>query len=169
MNRGLQAAATRLGDRPVIDQDIVSRLQALPESAMLDFFWQMDRTGESRLELLLYLGAVRVPRPAEWDFAAVRRDHERGLNQNIKIDKRQCFACLTNGQLYLHHILEVHHGGSNTPRNIVPLCFTCHQYLHPWLKEPPVLRNLRGFEHVCAVVEQVAEQIAGPITREKAS
>jgi hypothetical protein len=44
-------------------------------------------------------------------------------------------------------VIEVHHGGSNSPRNQVNLCFRCHQRLHPWLSdtvEPPA--PIKGFE-----------------------
>lgn len=121
------------------DPAVVARLSALQEERILDYFWLMVR-GEAvdRLGLLLQITPVVVQRPAEWSYAAIRREHESYRPAfGVKLDRKRCFACDAGHRtLYFHHIIEVHHGGSNTLRNQVPLCFACHQFLHPWLKDP---------------------------------
>lgn len=148
--------------KPELDRAIVARLQALPEERILDYFWLMHRQGAERLPLLLQVGAVIVKRPASWDPKRVRLEHEqRGGQFNIRLSRERCFACEDGrAQLYAHHILEVHHGGSNAPRNQVPLCFACHQYLHPWLIEEMPSRRQTGFEHVIAIAPRVVQMVA---------
>lgn len=117
-----------------VDQAVVQRLSRLPEPRVLDYFWLMARAGADPLWLLLHVGQVVIVRPADWDRAAIRRAHERGPRAwEPRLGKRWCFACLSQASLYHHHVIEVQHGGSNALRNRVPLCFPCHQYLHPWL------------------------------------
>jgi HNH endonuclease len=121
----------------VVEPDLVQRLEALPEERILDYFWLMFRKGADRLDLLQQLTVIIVARPPSWNRKEVRREHEAG-NATIRLEKRCCFACQRGHQrLYFHHVLEVQNGGSNQARNLVPLCFTCHKVLHPWLKEPP--------------------------------
>lgn len=142
-----------------IDQAVVTRLSALPEHAVLDFFWLMDRGGADRHALLLMLSAVVIARPSDWDRACIRREHEqRGSLVRLRLDTTQCFACRARGRrLYFHHILEVQHGGSNATRNQVPLCFSCHQFLHPWLTEDPGgTSSVKGFERLRDVMRRYA-------------
>lgn len=135
-----------VADATEIDAAIVERLKAMPEHLILAYFWLMYRKGAERLPLLLQLSKVVVERPATWDRAQVRREHEQWVKHRpMVIDTRMCFACGDTGHRhYFHHILEVQHGGSNTGRNLVPLCFACHQYLHPWLTEEPASVPQRG-------------------------
>ena len=131
------------------DPEIVPRLAALPEDRVLDWFWGMSRDIRvDRLWLLLQLTYVVIQRPATWDTEAVRREHETqyGGTDTVKLTYRECFACSSRATLYAHHVIEVQHGGSNTWRNKVPLCFPCHQYLHPWLKEDERSRRRSGME-----------------------
>ena len=131
-----------------VDTDLVQRLSQLPEDRVLDFFWLMSRRGAAPLWLLLQLSAVVLNRPVSWDRAAIRRAHEREPGRfEPRLSKATCFACLSREALYFHHLVEVQNGGSNSLRNKVPLCFPCHQYLHPWLTENPAAnRVVRGFE-----------------------
>ncbi len=131
---------------------IVERLSQLPEARVLDYFWLMMRREADPLETLRQVGAViiqeqyRVATPTQ-----VRREHETLQNRRHPW-KAGCFVCKSsNSTLFFHHIIEVHHGGSNYARNQVSLCFRCHKDLHPWLK-PPV--NCAGFESVRSIMER---------------
>lgn len=156
------AAVARVkGDTP--DPETVARLSALPEPRILDYVWTMNQHPQiDRLSLLLTVGAVVVVRPPEWSCAAIRRAHERGADgATCTITRRRCFACeASQVRLYFHHIVEVHHGGSNAPRNQVPLCFPCHQYLHPWLTEEVPERS-SGFE----MLSQIAPRLVVALER----
>lgn len=144
------------GDAREVDAAVVARLSALPEDSVLDYFWLMSRRGAGPLTLLLQLTHVVIARPADWDRAAIRREHERGPGPlGPSLSKQRCFACLGSGNLYFHHIVEVQNGGSNALRNRAALCFPCHQYLHPWLKEEPgdAHRTVRGFQSLRSILD----------------
>lgn len=147
--RAQGAAATE------VDPEILARVTALPEASALDFFWLTHRQGADVLPLLLLMSRVVIARPADWDPAAIRREHESGKSWGARLDRSQCFACEErNRRRYLHHLIEVQHGGSNHWRNQVPLCFPCHQYLHPWLTDEPA-------DHASATVFQSFAQVMG--------
>lgn len=137
-----------------VDPDVVRRLSVLPEERVLDYFWLMVREGAVPIVVLLQLTRVVVKRPATWCPAAIRREHEHDGGA-CHVERRYCFACQASKvRLYLHHVVEVHHGGSNSPRNKVPLCFLCHQYLHPWLKDEPPPSHVHGFESLYNIAKR---------------
>jgi hypothetical protein len=139
----------------LFDADLVSRLSALPEPHVLNYFWMMRREGVPALELLAQLSKVRIKRPASWNPAKIRKQHEAGDGMG-PADKQQCFGCTaTNRRLYSHHIVEVFHGGSNDVRNKVALCFGCHKTLHPWLTEEPPPSHVNGFESLYDIAKRV--------------
>ncbi len=64
-----------------------------------------------------------------------------------KILKRDKYTCQDCGdrrkftdlffgklELHIHHKKPVAEGGTNAPDNLITLCFSCHQEIHPWLK-----------------------------------
>ena len=139
---------TLIRPEDAIDPEVTARLHALPEDRALDWFWLMLREHVDPLSVLLQMGQVRIQRPAGWDPAAIRRQHEQQGGRTTYA-LRRCLGCLNSGvRLYSHHIIEVYHGGSNAARNQAPLCFDCHQYLHPWLKDEPAYTSRRGFENL---------------------
>ena len=103
-----------------------------PEEQILDYFWSMVGEGANRLALLQQLSGVAVERPATWNTADVRA---RAAQLTLTADA--CFACShQERRLFWHHVIEVQHGGSSSPRNMAALCFECHQAIHPWLTAP---------------------------------
>lgn len=108
------------------------------EASMLIEFWREVHAGADRRELLQHMTHVSIARPPEWDRAAIRHEHETSVARvGLNGLTRACFACLTmDRRVYVHHVIEIQHGGSNHPRNRVSLCFRCHHDLHPWLVEP---------------------------------
>jgi hypothetical protein len=158
----LQARARReSGDRGGIDPEITRRLSALPELYVLHWFRLVGYQASDRLAVLLQLTDVIVHRPADWDYTSVRRVHDEQSATSVRwLGRTACFACDDHQhRVYLHHVIEVQHGGSNTGRNLVSLCFRCHQYLHPWLTEEPPTRRPGGFE----VVRSIAARVCGEI------
>jgi len=131
-----------------LETEIITRLSALSEDAAVAYFWTLVQWTDDRLGLLLVLGHVVIERPASWDQTAVRRDHLSAWAGHSSVPP--CFACASLEPVYLHHVIEVQHGGSNGRRNQVPLCFRCHQYLHPWLKTPRV-SSRSGFESLASI------------------
>lgn len=129
------------------------------EARLLNLFWQLVRQDGDRLGLLLDFGHLVVKRAGSWDAGAVREAHEqrRALSPNVTLTRKRCFSCEADAVLYEHHIIEIQNGGSNALRNRVPLCFDCHQYLHPWLTDDdraPAPRKT-GFESVGEVMARL--------------
>lgn len=148
------------------DAEIVRRLEALSEELILTYFWSMRDSDSDPFALLRQVGAVKVRRPSTWDRKAIRREHETGVSPSKWYGEKRCFCCRTaDRRLYFHHVVEVQNGGSNARRNLVPLCFKCHQALHPWLKDEPAPIRTHGLEPVQSVMGRVAESIA-PLDRD---
>lgn len=120
----------------------------LTEAQVLDYFWTMyrhDEAGEWRCDLLRQVADVRVEcwSPNQDDVRASVGETTRMLT---KPDR--CQACRTGDwPLNWHHIVQVQHGGSNTPRNFIALCPGCHRGVHPWLP-PSTARRRTGFAAV---------------------
>jgi len=124
------------------------------EWSILAEFWRQVYEGGDRLDLLQHMTHVHIARPPDWDQAAIRRAHETGVAKF----GYACFSCLNaDRRIYVHHIIEIQHGGSNHPRNRVPLCFRCHHHLHPWLVEPEGGRH-DGWELLADIVRRVKQR-----------
>lgn len=133
------------------DQGFTGEIAHRTEQRLLKYFWAEIRLDIDRLGLLLEFTKVVVQRPQDWSTQSIRAAHQTnyGASPNIKLSRSRCFACEAAGQLYAHHVIEIQNGGSNTLRNQVPLCFDCHQYLHPWLTEDDRVKPApEGFESV---------------------
>jgi len=79
-----------------------------------------SRTPQARLEQLRYQFVTDHVK---------RRRHPRGL---------ACFACHDEIDKYhfaRHHILALSRWGNNRRINIVTLCQSCHEEVHPWLRK----------------------------------
>lgn len=142
--------ATATADRPTA----VMRA----EQRVLNAFWAAAQAVGSRLELLQEYTHVILRRPDDWSPETLRAEHVERSPSAITLDRKRCFSCGGEGQLYRHHIIELQYGGSNTARNQVPLCFSCHQFLHPWLTDDdraPQDRRARGFESIGDVMSRM--------------
>lgn len=45
----------------------------------------------------------------------------------------QCWACRRRKAEHRHHVIQLQHGGTNSPRNLVAICRWCHGEIHPWM------------------------------------
>jgi hypothetical protein len=121
-------------------------MSAVLEQAWLDVLDQVVRNGGDRMDMLRRLADVRLAVPSEDDYLAVRYE-PRGVSMMLTAD--QCFACLNSERwLYWHHVIQVQHGGSNTPRNLVRLCHDCHRRVHPWLPIGTSVENRFGWTSI---------------------
>lgn len=135
------------------------------EDRVLDYFWTVARDAHvDRLELLGQIAAVRLARPSEWDEKAIRiamggvtRRKFRG--SVVTLAGERCFACRTEARrVYWHHVIQVQHGGSNTPRNLVSLCHRCHRDVHPWLPAGTTIEN-RGFTWLRDIAQRALDRL----------
>lgn len=130
----------------------------MSEQDVLDYFHTMARESDvDRLALLRQVAAVRLDRPDDWDARSVR---QAMAGVRISLMGERCFACLTEARrVYWHHIIQVQHGGSNTPRNLTPLCHRCHGAVHPWLPAPTSIEN-RGFSAIGDFAARALDRLA---------
>lgn len=128
----------------------------LEEPDVLDYFWAMASSDADRVALLQQLAEVAIRRPADWDGGSVRFG-AAGTTARLTADA--CFAChTTEKHLYWHHVIQVQHGGSNDPRNLVRVCHACHRAVHPWLPAPTTVENRHGWVSVGDLVAHVVER-----------
>lgn len=122
------------------------------EEFWLDFFWRgCQEPDVSRITLLKVLAAVRIQRPPEWRYWDVRHAPKPTLSAS------QCAGCRASAyRFHWHHIIQVQYGGSNDPRNFVPLCGLCHHRLHPWL---PAQRFVRGWESMTELTHRYFDKV----------
>jgi hypothetical protein len=137
------------------------------EEQWLDVLYLAVRNGSDRLAMLQKLSNVKLMRPREWDRSAIRysfadsfsRLFLRGLSLHTHAD--QCFGCLNRDRwLYWHHVIQVQHGGSNSPRNLVRLCHRCHRTVHPWLEEPTTTENRSGWTSMADLVSRAKKKLS---------
>jgi hypothetical protein len=134
-NMNAAASAPRFATSPEPAREVL----AVTEHEALNVFWTEIRAGSDRLAILQAFAEVAIVRPAGWNPAAIRAKADQ---HQLVAD--QCFGCLSaDRQRAWHHVLQIQHGGSNTPRNRVSLCGPCHSAIHPWL--PTEARVVKGW------------------------
>lgn len=141
------------------------------EDTVLDYLYLMARDRSvDRLALLRQLADVRLSRPSDWDTKAMRvaaaelrapwRVTPPKGNMSL-LPTEQCWSCLScERRIYWHHVITIGHGGSSTPRNLVPLCHRCHRDVHPWLPEPTSMENVRGWTALKDIAGRAIDRIA---------
>lgn len=99
------------------------------EANYLAVLWAARDQPESfRLMLLRRLAEVVIPRDEHW-YPTMRAETLPEI-----LEGGRCFVCgLSRLEIHRHHVIQVQHGGSNSVRNLVPLCRACHADVHPWL------------------------------------
>ena len=104
----------------------------LSRRVLLDEFWTRHAAGEDRLALLVEYAAIRVGNQTAETRGKRRerfsRSHRRGNEPG------PCWCCETQVEFReRHHIIQIQHGGTSRPDNIVSVCKRCHKAIHPWL------------------------------------
>lgn len=129
---------------------------AWSEDAVLAEFWRRVIADLDRLELLQQMADIALERATEWDYYSVRSE---GVGLTLSADR--CFCCRSGDRhLYWHHIIQVQHGGSNAPSNLVAICHRCHRTIHPWLPAPTSVENKCGWTVIGDMAGRVATKMA---------
>lgn len=69
----------------------------------------------------------QVPRPRDTEFEDITAFVRRG-------DGYRCVRCskdILKAELHVHHVIPLSNAGTNDPRNLVTLCYSCHNKQHP--------------------------------------
>ena len=122
------------------------------EANYLDAMWAAKYQPESvRWAIVQSLSRIVIERPDDWDYYALRA---ADLPHDLE---PWCFICGDDSRsLHQHHVIQLQHGGSNTRRNIVNLCYRHHAALHPWM--PAVSCRARGWMSI-ADMATVAREV----------
>jgi 5-methylcytosine-specific restriction endonuclease McrA len=66
------------------------------------------------------------------------KKHNKRYRDKIPRDflKLPCFICGSNKTVVRHHMIQVQHGGTNINKNIITVCESCHEGIHPWMRKP---------------------------------
>ena len=73
----------------------------------------------------------------------------KGL-QAREIRKENCFVC-TEKSTEIHHIIQIQTGGPPTQlNNLIPICSSCHQKIHPWMSKN--LPRIDGVKHASEII-----------------
>lgn len=127
------------------------------EQNYLDQLWAIQGAVHGRarrMEVLKELAGVVIRRDDPLDYAAMRAERPPMSLED------HCFVCGTEeDRIYRHHVIQLQHGGSNTPRNVVPLCHACHREIHPWLAKGTSLEKRRGWTSVADWARAVLEAL----------
>lgn len=105
----------------------------------LEAFWIRART-EDRLALLKELARLRIRNVTTHERKGLRREHGR---RHKSAGEGKCWACPHFELLVWHHVIQLQHGGTNAPANLVKICEWCHAEIHPWLTAPPLVVDER--------------------------
>ncbi len=69
----------------------------------------------------------RVIKIAKLDYT----DNWTYLSREVKSrDGNRCSLCGSTDRLEVHHIIPLSKGGSNSKRNLITLCYSCHNVKH---------------------------------------
>lgn len=73
-----------------------------------------------------------------------RNTTDRFRNQLIEFHGNKCVNCGSQDRVEFHHIVPVALGGTDTPSNVVPLCYKCHKAAHTGRKYGDITKEAHG-------------------------
>ena len=96
--------------------------------------WKSLESDELRLATLINMAsrfsAVRVP-PKR--LRKLRKKYNQNKHSLLNVPFEKCGTCEKPATVR-HHIIPLTHGGINSPLNLILICDTCHEEIHPWMK-----------------------------------
>lgn len=84
--------------------------------------WDRDRLAQLTEPPPIELAELERPMPADW--GVIRR-------AVLKRDDYRCVRCGESRRLEPHHVRPRRQGGSHDLRNLMTLCYACHNYVEP--------------------------------------
>jgi hypothetical protein len=155
--RGEQTGSTPLSLPP--SEASPRDLLTVTEDEALRAFWQAaGDLASDRLALLRAFAEIAIVRPADWDFDAERAAPSHMVG-SITLYAEDCFVCRREARkLNWHHVIQIQHGGSNSPRNRAAICDGCHAAIHPWLPDLPRYGRVKGWSSLSEIAPAALEQ-----------
>ena len=105
------------------------RIETISESLRLVHAYRDTKNKlplDKKISLLQQI-AEEVTYPATSQYLSRRRISQkfRGL----------CDVCRKNKAFFKHHLIMLKNGGPNKKWNLIPICSSCHELVHPWLNK----------------------------------
>lgn len=104
--------------------------------AYLSQFWpKYTRAGCTEERLMLLQEAANPPWvPASESLRkSIRARYENRKFCFLRGEIVECGACAAAKAKENHHIIPVAFGGINDPINLIKICYSCHNVIHPWM------------------------------------
>lgn len=96
--------------------------------------WESLNTDQNRLaELIKLANKFTAHRLKPKKLRKARAKYERHRYSLLTIPDCKCGTC-DNPSKIRHHIIPLCFGGPNSPLNLILLCNSCHEGIHPWMK-----------------------------------
>ena len=126
----------------------------------LRIFWEaFGKYGINKIELL------REFSEKIYNYNPQRRKVRRFFNKdkNLRLSKEEiiyarCYVC-GDSPVIRHHIIQIQHGGVNVRENLIRICRTCHEKIHPWMYERRIEKE--GIELNLALDNEFKAVISG--------
>jgi ssDNA-binding Zn-finger/Zn-ribbon topoisomerase 1 len=102
------------------------------EALILEKFHRLTKHAKrsERLRLLIKCAEIKVT-PEKY---RPLREKRKEFEETDYPPRGYCFICRKNEANHRHHIIELLHGGSNNPKNVIGLCSECHTNVHPYIR-----------------------------------
>lgn len=96
--------------------------------------WKATPVGPERLRLLVDWAHIIVTELSLRGLAERRRAFNASKDEwRGDAGEGTCAACGRIGRRLWHHIVQLRNGGTNSPKNLVRVCWPCHAVIHPHL------------------------------------
>lgn len=122
--------------RKAAQQDITPRIVEYKKA--IDEFWitfNGCKTTHDRLQLLCRFANPPWKRIDNNLRLLMRKKFGRNWSKLLAGIGPECGCCEVNRWTEKHHIVPLGYGGLNENRNLLAICPTCHDVIHPWMAQ----------------------------------
>jgi len=103
----------------------------------LSHFWEkfnLTRTGEEKMRLLQRAASPPWKRVSPAMRLHLRNKYQRHGWKLLDVPISECPVCGNTSASEKHHVIPLCFGGINENRNLLKICYGCHDAIHPWMK-----------------------------------
>lgn len=95
--------------------------------------WEAIPSDELKLAALIALASKFKRRIRPRKLKKVRAKYNRHKFSLLNVPDCKCATC-DNPATVRHHIIPLNVGGINSPLNLILICDSCHEEIHPWMR-----------------------------------
>lgn len=118
---------------------LIHRLKQMSDHVICKLKPETIRKNRKQFNLLMYS-----------DHSWVKK-RLKGIEARV-LRKENCFVCAEKST-EIHHIIQIQHGGPPAAlNNLIPICSSCHQKIHPWMSK--ISPRIDGVKHASDIIPQ---------------